>query len=311
MSAPLIPPTAPFPWAGELSAALSALLWGASGIVFARIRPPISAAALNLCKNTLALVCFVALLWIFTGSPLPRGLDGRAWLVFTVSGFLGLTLCDTFLLRSLIEIGPQRMTLLFLIVPVLTALVTTLPPFGESAPWTAWAGMLICLAGMAMAIVRRYEQPVEAARFRRGIRYALFAALFQVMAVLLARYGLAVHQSPVLDTAVVRIGSGIAGLILIGALSGSLARWRRDLSSSRTVGMIAGAAFFGAFMGIGLNQMGLQWAAHTGVATTLNSLMPVYLVPLSAIFLGERFSRRSILGTFIAVAGVALMMLGS
>ena len=54
-----------------------------------------------------------------------------------------------------------------------------------------------------------------------------------------------------------------------------------------------------------------MWATNAGVATTLNSMMPIYLLPLSVIFLNERFGRREVVATLIAVAGVALMMLGS
>lgn len=308
MSSPILLLAEPFEWAGEVSAAVSALLWASSGIVFARIEPPVSAAALNLCKCVTALLCFVGLLWILTGSPWPTGLDARATTVLAASGFLGLTLCDTFLLRSLLLIGPQRMSLVFLLVPVLTGLIAALPPFGERAPWTAWVGMATCLVGISLAVVRRHEGPVEQARFRRGVRNAALAALFQVSAVMLARYELSVEQAPVVDSAVVRLGAGTLGLILVGAAVGSLRRWRTELSAGRTVAMIVGAAFFGAFLGIFTNQLSLQWAAHTGVATTLNSLMPIYLLPLSAWFLGERFDRRGVLATVIAVGGIALMM---
>ncbi len=75
--------------------------------------------------------------------------------------------------------------------------------------------------------------------------------------------------------------------------------------------MLCGASFFGTFIGILSNQAGLLWAVHAGVATTLNSLMPIYLMPLSMIYLGQRFGKRAIVATLIAVAGVALMMLGS
>jgi drug/metabolite transporter (DMT)-like permease len=310
MPAPDLLAAAPFPYAGEASAALSALLWGAVGIVFARMRPAPTAAALNLGKNLAATLCFVALLWSVRGVPLPQGLDGRAVAVFAASGVLGLTLCDTLLLRSLLNIGPQRMSVIFLLVPVMTGLVAALPPFSESVPWVTWTGMVVCLGGILLAIKQPRHYRGDAAEFSRGIRDAFFAACLQTAAILLARYGLSVRRAPLLDSAVVRMASGTLGLIVMGTVFGGLRSWVAELRPVRAATTIFIGSFFGTFLGILTNQFGLQYSEHTGVATTLNSLMPIYLMPLSVLFLGDHFGIRGVIATLIAVAGVALMMLG-
>lgn len=303
--------SAPFPHAGEISAALSALLWGSSGIVMARIRPPPTAGALNYGKNVSATLCFLAALWIVSGSPMPQGLDAQQFWIFCASGFLGLALCDTFLMRSLLDIGPQRMTLVFVSVPALTALVASLPPLSERADWPVWMGIAVCLGGITLAVRRQPASGVDPVRFKRGVRNAFIAALFQTAAILLARYGLSRADAPLLDSAVVRMTAGTVGVALLGLVGGRLGSWHRQLRRPRTAVMLFSAAFFGTFLGIFANQAGLLWSTNTGVATTLNSMMPIYLLPLSVIFLHERFGRREIVATLIAVAGVALMMLGS
>ncbi|MDF1699799.1 MAG: DMT family transporter [Planctomycetota bacterium] len=310
---PLLLPLAgaPFPWAGEVAAALSALFWGSAHIVFARIHPPISAVALNLGKNVFAAVFFIAALWIHTGSPIPQGLDTEALVIFAASGFLGLAVCDTLLMRSLLDLGPQRMTLLFLTVPVLVSLAATLPPLSESQPLGAWAGMLVCIGGIGMAIRRRTEDEADPARFRRGVRTGLLAALFQTVAILLARHGLANEDAPLLDSAVVRMAAGTIGVMVFGLFTRRLARWSAEVRRPDAFWMLAAASFVGTFLGIYANQVGLKWSAHAGVATTLNSLMPIYLLPLSVLFLRERFGAREIIATFVAVGGVALMFLAS
>ncbi|MDA1194520.1 MAG: DMT family transporter [Planctomycetota bacterium] len=303
--------TAPFPWAGELYAAVSALLWASAHIVFARIKPAISASALNLGKNAFATLFFLITLALWTGSLWPQGMSVETVLLFSASGFLGLSLCDTLLLRSLLDIGPQRMTLLFLSVPVLVALLASLPPLDEQQPLSAWLGMAICIGGIALAIRRRQADIDDPARYRRGIRTGLIAALLQTMAILLVRHGLAQDDAPLLESAVVRMTAGTVGVMLLGVLSGRLTRWTREVCRPDAFRMLAGAAFVGTFLGILTNQFGLKWSAHAGVATTLNSLMPIYLLPLSVLFLGERFGRREIVASFIAVGGVAVMFLAS
>lgn len=310
-SMPLLLTAAPFPYAGELSAALSALLWGSAGIVIARITPPMSAGAINYGKNLFATACFVALLWIVSGSPLPQNLDTETLWIFIASGFLGLALCDTFLMRSLLDIGPQRMSTVFLCVPALAALIAVLPPFSERTDWTVWVGIAVCLGGILIAVRRHPDHDVDPIRFRRGVRNAMLAALFQTAAILLARYGLYEVDAPLLDSAVIRMAAGTVGLVLIGGVTGRLGSWHRQLAVPKSAAMLFGASFFGTFIGILSNQAGLLWAVHAGVATTLNSLMPIYLMPLSMIYLGQRFGKRAVLATLVAVAGIALMMLGS
>ena len=303
--------SAPFPWAGELGAASSALLWASAGIIIARIRPALTAGALNYGKNLTATVCFVLLLWIVRGSPLPQGLEPQTVWIFAASGVLGLAVCDTFLMRSLLDIGPQRMSLVFLAVPAMTAMIAALPPLSESMGWAVWAGIGLCISGITLTILRVHGPDVDRARMRRGVRNAFLAAVFQTAAILLARYGLKQANAPLLDSAVVRMLAGTVGIVVVGALAGRLGGWHRQLRHPKAAGMLFTASFFGTFLGILSNQVGLLWAAHAGVATTLNSLMPIYLLPLSVVFLHERFGKREMIATLIAVAGVALMMLGS
>ena len=54
--------------------------------------------------------------------------------------------------------------------------------------------------------------------------------------------------------------------------------------------------------------MGIQYAP-VGVASTLQALPPVFLIPIGYYFLGERVSSRAILGTLLALAGVAVLFL--
>jgi drug/metabolite transporter (DMT)-like permease len=63
----------------------------------------------------------------------------------------------------------------------------------------------------------------------------------------------------------------------------------------------------GTFLGIWLNQLGLDWAEFTGVATVLNAMTPVYLIPLSALFLAEPQTSRAWVATLVALAGIAIM----
>lgn len=307
----------PFPYAAEAAALGSSLLWAAASITFRRMRGRLAPAALNLTKNTVATACFAVVALALWGRPWPTHvpLEAQGWLA--LSGLVGLTACDTFLLRAFYEIGPRRATLLVLVAPVLVLVGSAFPPFGQREALhspSILLGIALALAGVALTALEgpsptapgAADDPEARARRRRGIRDGLLAGVLQAAGVLLAKRGLDLGAAPH-EGAEVRLAAGAAGLVALGAVTGQVGAWRRELSAPGTLRTVATAAFFGTFLGIGLNQCGLAWARSSGAVTTLNSLAPVWLIPLSRVLLGERHGRVAWLSTALAVAGVALL----
>lgn len=305
---------APFPYAGEAAALLSSLLWACAFLGFARVGRTVPPGGVNLGKNGVAAVCFAVLLTVWAGSPWPGNVSGEAVLFFVLSGIAGLTLCDSLLFRSMMEIGPQRVTVLMTAAVPLTALAAPLPPWNEPLPALgAWIGMALCLSGVALAATERHPDPVAAARLRRGLIAGLTAAVLQAVGVMLAVHALNLHADgkPTVEDAgngaAIRLYAGAAGLIVLALLGRRLHVWANAWAKPGIWQVLVPCAFFGTFLGIWANQVGLAWAAHAGVATTLNQLAPVWLIPLTTIFLGERHNRRSWMATLLAVAGVVLI----
>jgi drug/metabolite transporter (DMT)-like permease len=305
---------APFPFAGEASAVASSMLWACAGIVFRRMKGRVPAAAVNLTKNTTAAVAFTLLALILTQRPWPTSMPMAAQGWLALSGFVGLTLCDTFLLRAMMELGPRRAMLLMLLAPVLIFAGAMLPPFGETSalarPLTI-VGAVLALVGIALAAAEVPDaalDPEDSARKRRGLIDGVIAAVLQAAGVLLARRGLSIGAGPV-EGAHVRLVAGSLGLVLGGVLWRQWPEWKRSLAAPGLLRTLALAGFFGTFLGIGLNQCAIAWASSTGVAATVNSLAPVWLIPLSTVFLGERHGARAWISTALALGGVALLSL--
>ena len=61
-------------------------------------------------------------------------------------------------------------------------------------------------------------------------------------------------------------------------------------------------------MGVWLSLIAVQ-SARVGIASTLMAMTPVVSLPLVPIFFKERVSPRAVLGTLVAIAGIALMIL--
>ena len=60
--------------------------------------------------------------------------------------------------------------------------------------------------------------------------------------------------------------------------------------------------------GLWLSAYGLLHA-EVGVAATLNSTSPLFVLPLSLLLQGEKISLRAVCGAFVAVGGIAVFFL--
>jgi drug/metabolite transporter (DMT)-like permease len=278
--------------------------------VFRRLKGRVAPAAMNFGKNATAALCFAALHLALTGSVRPAGMSFAAFGWLALSGVVGLSLCDTYLLRAMLEIGPRRAQLVMCLNPVLVFLAALFPPWSQRAAVghvMPWVGLALALGGIGLAATEAPDVPdADPRRRRRGVTDAVLAAVLNAAGVLLARLGMEAGAGFV-EASYVRLAVAAVALAVGGLLFRRAREWRAALAPRTTIVPLALAAFCGTFLGIGFSQAGIEWSESTGAATTINAMSPVWLIPLSAWFLGERHTKRAWLSAVLAVAGVALL----
>ena len=142
-----------------------------------------------------------------------------------------------------------------------------------------------------------------------GVLLGLASALGQAAGSLISRRVMAGGVSA-LDTSLVRLLAGLAGMIVITGALGRLRAWGRVLARPRLLGSIAGAAFVGTYCGLWLSQIAIGRASSTAVASTLVSTSPLFALPLGRWLDDERITPRAAGGTVLAVVGLAALTLG-
>jgi drug/metabolite transporter (DMT)-like permease len=70
--------------------------------------------------------------------------------------------------------------------------------------------------------------------------------------------------------------------------------------------LTVGGAICGPFLGIWLSLVSVK-LIETGVAATLMGTAPIWVIPWVWILYGEKTSLRGLLGTIIAIGGIALL----
>ena len=76
----------------------------------------------------------------------------------------------------------------------------------------------------------------------------------------------------------------------------------------RAIGLIALGALVGPVLGVSASLLAVQHA-EIGVASTLMALPPVIILPISYFALKEEIGWHAIVGTLLAIAGVAILFL--
>lgn len=311
---------------GESAALAAAALWAAASVIFRRLgEDDVSPLAMNLLKCSIALVLLVATSWILAGRVWPTDLGWTNTAILAVSGIIGLTLGDTAFFASLTRIGSRRSLLLRALAPPMTALLAV-PFLGEPLTVKMCAGMALTIGGVVWVILERepdrHTDPNVAdsphtdgssddsfsKNERIGLAYGIAAAVLEAVGAILTKAG--GDTIPALDISIVRLVFGTLGLLAVVAATSRIRDAVEPMTIGRKAGLVLVATFLGTYLGIWLSMAGIRYT-YTGVALTLASTSPVWILPLTHFFEDETVTARATLGAIFAVLGIALLFVPS
>ncbi len=287
---------------GELAALGTATCWSATGLFFAEAARRVGALRVNLLRLPVALV-LLSLTLVATGASL-AALDATrvAWLA--ASGVVGLIVGDLALFEAMRRIGP-RLSLLIMSLAPISASLAGLVMLGERPGRLALAGIATTLAGVAWVVGEQPEGRAYGSHETVGVALAVVGAVCQGLGLVLAKLGMA-GEVPALAATWVRMGIATAAIWLLTVLAGR-ARHVEPVAAIRAAGLpIAGGAFFGPFLGVWLSLVAAR-LTDVGVAATIMATTPVLVIPILAVSERYRPSVRAVVGTVVAVAGVAIL----
>lgn len=304
---------------GGLAALSAAMIWAGTSSFFARAGRATSPAAVNAFKTTAGALIFT--LALVLGGHLPlEGMTRADGARLVLSGLVGLTLGDSLLFRSFVELGARRASLVYSSYPVMGAIGGAIF-LGEHLGGRAILGMTLALGGIAWVILERPEGSVATAsaegsvvdRAMNHIRHHLSVGVLAGLGAALGSASGALIAKPALghlDTTPatwVRMSGGAAGLLVAGAATGRLAAWGRAIVTREWAPRMIAASIAGPFAGVWCMFYALR-TTESGVALTLLATTPVWLLAYNAVGRRERVSPREIVGVLLAMAGIAVLM---
>jgi drug/metabolite transporter (DMT)-like permease len=311
---------------GVLAGLSTAVLWTFTAVCFEASSRRLGSLAVNVLRLAVAAILFSALSLVRTSHFLPAALSHEAWFYLGLSGLVGFVMGDVFLFQAFVLIGARLSMLIYASVPLMTALCGLLF-LGENMRGRALAGMAITVAGIAIAVGGKPAASKDGtgakavSRRTTGILMALGGSAGQAAGLVLGKRGAMGLDS--FAATQIRVLAGLLGFLVVLVAVGKARALRGQLRDAVASGGSAGdraqlrslrqaliimclGALLGPFLGVSLGLLSTQ-LLPAGTAATLMSIVPVLLIPISALVFRERTSLLEIVGAVLAVTGVALL----
>mgnify|MGYP001339235960 CR=1 FL=1 len=301
---------------GHIAALATSVAWTFTSVLFTLSVQKVGASVVNRMRLLLGLAFALIMHLILEGSLIPQAEPFR-WGWLAASGFIGYVLGDGALFLAFERLGARLGMLLMALAPVLSTLLAWVV-LGEVLTPLELLGIGLAVSGVAMVVAgprnggssgTAIPEGTDPGRYYLvGVLFGLGAALGQAVGLLSSRMGLQGDFSA-LSGNVIRLSAATLSIWVIALARRQIASGIRALREKpQAMRTIAGGAVFGPFVGVWLSLIAVQ-LAPLGIASTLTSLAPVFLLPVSYFLFKERFGVLAILGTLVAVAGTALLFL--
>jgi drug/metabolite transporter (DMT)-like permease len=293
---------------GEITALGTSICWTFTSIFFTLSGRRVGSVIVNQARLLLAVVFLSVTHLLVLGVLLPDQPGVYRWFWLGLSGIIGLVLGDGFLFQAFVLIGPRRSMLLMALVPIISILMAWVF-LGETLSATQIVAIGLTVGGVAWVVSEGETNGVQVDRRRYwlGILAGLAGALGQALGLVASKKGMVGGFSP-LSATLIRMMVSTAVIWGFSLLRGRAGQTLRALTDRRASLAILGGAIAGPFLGVWLSLIAVS-LTEVGIAATLMALTPIFLLMPSQWIFKDRVSLQSVVGTVVAIVGVAIIFL--
>ncbi|MEM7316167.1 MAG: DMT family transporter [Planctomycetota bacterium] len=314
----------PQEWIGPTAALTAALVWSISSVLYSRV--PLSAATLTTAKNVFAAILMGLTLWLSSRNGTMFEATSKQWTYLAISGLIGLVVGDIAYFRSLQILGPRQGLTLTLLTPPVTAVLGEFM-LGESLRFTEWAAIGLTLLGLGVVMNERSTSKgeltdeasaatsqavqgggVAAGTLMAGLVCSAIGILCQALGSIVMKIG--TGELRTIEATFIRMIVAAACSVILTTASGEWSGLRKLWGNRRATVEATIAAFLGTFIGVWLMLTAFKYS-RAGIASTLTSTSPLFVIPIVSLFLGEKITTRAVFGATLAFGGVCWLVLAN
>lgn len=294
---------------GQLAALGTAIGFSFGSTSFTLAGRQIGSALANRIRLLMALSMALVIHTIATGQPLPLDAEVNRWFWLTLSGLIGFGLGDAFLFQGFVMLGPRLAMLMMSLAPVL-AVIEGWIFLDEVLSPQELTGIGLTLVGIIWVVMERgtVRSNIQPREYTFGLLFAFMGAVGQASGLVTAKLGLE-GDFWAFSGNVIRLTAATFAIWAVAALRSQIvAGFRRLNGQSRALILMTFGTLAGPILGVWLSLVAVQ-LIPVGIGSTIMSLTPVFLIPISYVVFKERITSRMVVGTIIAFSGTALLFL--
>ena len=293
---------------GEIAALTTAFFFAMTALIFTSTGRSVGSQVTNRMRLLFALICLIVINLILFRQPLPLSAGLSRWLWLSLSGIIGLSLGDAFLFQSFVSLGTRLGTLLLSLAPIFGSIIAWIF-FDEVLSVRQITGIVLALAGIAWVVVSHQEPPdTPRGHTQRGVIFGILAGLGQAVGLVLSKEGMSGGLSPFQANAI-RMLAAVIFSWGWASIAGQAGRTFQELyGKPRILWLLVLGALVGPVLGVISSLIAIQYV-QIGIASTLMALTPVIILPISYFLFREKIGWQAVLGTVLAIVGVAILFL--
>jgi drug/metabolite transporter (DMT)-like permease len=286
---------------GILAALGSAASWALGAVVFKKLGDQLSSPAMTLVKSFMSAVLLGIVLLLVGWTNFSRD----ALVLLIASGVLGIAFGDTLFFAALKELTPHTLIMLLTSGQVLTILMAVVF-LGDKPTVTAWVGMALVISGIFL-VVRANLSGEKKKSPLKGIILGGLSVICMSTSYVIAKKPLDEPGSAMEATFIRMVAGGITMLIIF-LFTGQAKNWWQPFRNSGLLGQFFLSVAMITFGGFWLTFVAFK-QLDVSIASTLTSVEPLFVLPMGLIFLREKVTVTAVVGSVVAVAGIALICL--
>jgi drug/metabolite transporter (DMT)-like permease len=292
---------------GEIAALTTAVCWSVTSLFFTVASKQVGSQLVNRVRLPLAALFLAITHLLWQGQVLPIHAETSRWGWLGLSAIIGLVVGDAMLFQAFVLIGTRLAMLLMTLAPVIGALLAWVF-LGEALSLLEIAAIIVTVGSVAWVVSeQRNSNSVDGnpRSYAIGVLCGIGGASGQALGLILSKRGMS-GDFPALSASLMRLTTASVVIWLWALIQGQVGPTVEGLRNKRARWAIVGGTLTGPFMGMTFSLVAVQFT-HVGIASTLMALSPVFLLPLSRWIFKERISQRAIVGTVVAMVGVAMI----
>ncbi|MFN3411600.1 MAG: DMT family transporter [Exilispira sp.] len=290
---------------GEFAALITAICWTFNSLSFSIAGRIVGSKTVNHIRLWIAFLAMGFINFLSFSYFFPFNAPFKSIIFLSLSGFIGFAIGDAALFESLVLLGPRLSMTIMATNPIIGAILSFIFLNERLKPLHIIAIIVTISAVMFVVSEKHENENFDKKKRPLGVLLAAIGSICQATGMLLSKIGLSTGLS-VISGNMIRVTSGLFFIVLISLFQKEFINDFKSLKKIKGFLFIFIGAILGPVLGVMLALYAIS-RTQIGIATTITSISPILLIPLSALIYKEKVTIRMVAGTIITIAGASAL----